>query len=118
MPYQVRLMDDRAVIAAVFSGTVTISDRFEAMQAIVRCSEQTGAMRLLADFRQARTEAASQAETVAYAERLADKLGTRKMTIAYVGSPEQTAGVETVAALRGYFYQRFPDEESALRWLR
>jgi hypothetical protein len=118
MPYDVRLMDERPVIAAVFSGSVTIPERFDAMQAIVRCSAKTGVLRLLLDFRQACAEANSQAETVAYAERLAGERAMRKMTIAYVGSPEQTAGVETLAALRGYFYQRFPDEESALRWLR
>ena len=118
MPYDVRVMDERPVIVAVFSGIVTIAERLEAMQAIVQCSAKTGAVRLLADFRGAHAEVEPEAETGAYAQRLAGEPVLRKMTIAYVGSPEQTSGVETVAALRGYFYQRFPDASSALRWLR
>lgn len=117
MPHEVRLLEHCAVIEAVFSGTVTIAERIDAMHAIARCSARSGATRLMVNFRHACHDPGSHAETVAYAEQLASEPTLRRMTIAYVGSPEQTASVEMVAAVRGYFYQRFATEDAALRWL-
>ena len=117
MPYDISLMKDRGVIEAVFSGSVTIAERIEAMQTIAKCSQRSGAVRLLADFQQARPKVGSHEETTAYAEQLASEPTLRKMTIAYVGTPEQTANIELVAAVRGYFFQRFSSTAAALRWL-
>ena len=118
MPYEVRVLEHCAVIEAAFSGRVTIAERIDAMHAIARCSERSGATRLLANFRQACPEPASREETTSYAAQLASEPTLRRMSIAYVGSPEQTDSVEMLAAVRGYFYQRFTTEEAALRWLR
>ena len=118
MPYEVRLLEHCPVIEAVFSGNVTIAERTGAMHAIAKCSQGSGATRLLANFRQACPAPASDEETIVYASQLASEPTLRRMAIAYVGSPEQTASVEMVAAVRGYFYQRFATEEAALRWLR
>ena len=39
------------------------------------------------------------------------------MRIAYVGEAPSAESVESLAALRGYFYQRFRSSGSALVWL-
>jgi hypothetical protein len=117
MPFQIDSRPQDAVIRVVFSGLVTVAERFQAMQAIVALHEREGYAKLLADFRQATVVESTTAETNAYATRLARDLPKHRMKIAYVGEVAQTAGVEAIAALRGYFYQRFRTEDDALRWL-
>jgi hypothetical protein len=117
MAFQIDTRPENAMIRVVFSDTVTVAERFQAMTAIVALQQQTHYAKLLADFRQAVVVVTSAEETSAYATQLAQELPPHRMKIAYVGEATQTAGVEVIAALRGYFYQRFRTPEEALRWL-
>jgi hypothetical protein len=117
MPFQIDTRPDDAMIQVVFTDTVTVAERFQAMTAIVALQQQTQYAKLLADFRHAVVAATSKEEASTYATRLAQELPPHRMKIAYVGDATQTAGVEVIAALRGYFYQRFRTPEEAMRWL-
>ncbi|MFL6591568.1 MAG: hypothetical protein ACJ8GK_02520 [Luteimonas sp.] len=117
MTFEIRTLERERVIDLVFSGLVTIPERLQAMKAVVTASRTNGFTRLLADFSQANMRVEAHSDVLEYAERLALEPTLHKMAIAYVGTQEQTAGVEGVAALRGYFFQRFFTREAALRWL-
>jgi hypothetical protein len=117
MPFHVDTQPQHATIRVVFSDAVTVAERFQAMTEIVDVQRQTQYAKLLADFRLATVVATSEEETNAYATRLAHELPPHRMKIAYLGEAAQTAGVEVIAALRGYFYQRFRTPEDAMRWL-
>jgi hypothetical protein len=117
MPFHVDTQPEHATIRVVFSGAVTVAERFRAMTEIVALQQQTQYAKLLADFRHATVVATSQEETSTYATRLAQELPPHRMKIAYVGEATQTASVEALAALRGYFYQRFRTPGEAMRWL-
>jgi len=116
MSHVVQLGPD-GVIEARFSGDVTVAEREAAMQKIVACHERSGASRLLADFTAANALVDADDVLDRYAARLANQPVLRRLRIAYVGTPAQTGNVEAIAALRGYFYQRFPHREAALSWL-
>ncbi|MDB6163602.1 MAG: hypothetical protein JWL98_1034 [Xanthomonadaceae bacterium] len=118
MAFLVDTLPDDKVIRAVFSGTVTITGRFQALQEIVALHEQNKYKKLLLDFGSAEGVARSMEESEAYAAKLAAALPNHRMKIAYVGDVTQTAGIESLAALRGYFYQRFRTSDEALRWLK
>ena len=118
MPFAIELREPQKVIDVAFSGPVTVRERFEAMQAVVAAARTRGFKRVLADFSDARAKGHPQSEVLNYAVRLAGEPTLHKMAIAYVGTQDQTGGVEGVAALRGYFYQRFSTRDAALRWLQ
>ena len=118
MPYESSLLRDDRVIDVRFAGDVAIAERHAVMQLIVRAHDETGYTRLLLDFSTARVQEGTHEELRQYAEHLAREPLIHKMTIAYVGSTEQTANVEGMAALHGYFYQRFSTRDLALRWLQ
>ena len=117
MSYRLDLLPDDGVIALRFDGSVTVGERFQAMRDVVGQHEASGYTRLLADFSQADIAEASNEEVDAYATALAREPAMRRLRIAYVGEKRQTAGVEYIAALRGYFFQRFATRAEALRWL-
>jgi hypothetical protein len=117
MAFVVDTHPEHALIRVVFSDAVTVAERFTAMTEIVALQQQTLYAKLLADFRQATVVSTSEDEINSYATRLAQELPPHRMKIAYVGEASQTAGVEVIAALRGYFYQRFRTPEEAMRWL-
>jgi hypothetical protein len=117
MSFQVDTRPEHAMIRVVFSDTVTVAERFQAMTSIVALQQQTRYAKLLADFRQAVVVDTTKEETSTYATQLAQELPPHRMKIAYVGEATQTAGVEVIAALHGYFYQRFHTPEEAMRWL-
>jgi hypothetical protein len=117
MAYVIDTLPGNKVIRAVFSDRVTIPDRFNALQEIVSLNGQNKYEKLLLDFRNAEVVASSIEESHTYAAELAMALPNHRMKIAYVGELSQTAGIEALAALKGYFYQRFRTSEGALRWL-
>ena len=117
MPFDLSLRQGSKVIELVFTGSVTIPERSDALRAVVQAHAEHGYIRLLADFSQATTQVESEGEMFAYADRLAQCWVLKPFSIAYVGGLEQTAGVESVAALRGYFFQRFFTRDAAISWL-
>ena len=117
MPFDLSLRQGINLIELVFTGSVTIPERSDALRAVVKAHSEHGYIRLLADFSQATTLVESESDMVAYADRLAQCWVLKPFSIAYVGDHERTAGVESVAALRGYFFQRFVTREAAISWL-
>ena len=117
MPFDLSLCQTTKVIELVFTGSVTIPERSDALREVVKAHSEHGYIRLLADFSQATTHVESEGEMFAYANRLAQCWVLKPFSIAYVGGQERTAGVESAAALRGYFFQRFLTRDAAISWL-
>jgi len=117
MSFEVELLPGAAVISVRFFGTATLSERAAAMEDVVQRQVESRARKLLVDLAHAQLVDASNAETFEYATRLAREPVIRGMRIAYVGDCARAASIETLAALRGYFYQRFPTRAAAMRWL-
>ena len=117
MPYVVDLLPELSVVRAVFTGKVLLQDRGAALSALIRLQAESSFRNVLVDIMDASLADASNAETFEYAMRLAREPVTRYVRIAYVGDMSPGASVECLAASRGYFYQRFRSQASALRWL-
>ena len=117
MPFDLSLRQEGKVIDLVFTGPVTIAERSDALRAVVKAHSEHGYNKVLADFSQATAKIESDRELRAYADQLAQSWILKLFFIAYVGDQERTAGVESVAALRGYFFQRFLTREAAFSWL-
>jgi len=118
MSYSIALLPEPAVIHVTFSGVVTPHERFAALDGLIREQARSSYERLLVDFTQADVAQASNAETIDHATRMArEPAAVKRMRIAYVGDAAISASVEALAALRGYYYQRFGATAPALRWL-
>lgn len=117
MPFDLSLSEGTKVIDLVFTGSVTIPERSDALRAVVKAHTEHGFIMLLADFSQAMTVVESEGEMFAYAGQLAKCWVLKPFSIAYVGDQNRTAGVESVAAEHGYFFQRFFTREAATSWL-
>ena len=117
MPYAMTVSLEARLIEVVFTGSVTIPERSDAFRAVVKAHSEHGYNKVLADFSQATAKIESDREMRAYANQLAQSWILKLFFIAYVGNQERTAGVESAAALRGYFFQRFVSREAALSWL-
>jgi hypothetical protein len=117
MPYSIALLPEPAVIQVTFAGVVTLQERSAALDRLIREQAGTAYERLLVDFTQAAVAEASNAETLDHATRMAREPGVKRMRIAYVGDAAISASVEALAALRGFYYQRFGATAPALRWL-
>lgn len=117
MPYVVDLLHELGVVRVVFSGQVSLQDRADALNAVLQHQAGSSYRKVLIDLGDATLADASSSETLAYASRLASDPVMRGMRIAYIGDASLAASVESLAALRGYFYQRFRSQASALRWL-
>jgi hypothetical protein len=102
----------------VFSGEGSLQDRSAALAALLKLHAESSCRNVLVDLADASLLDASNGETLDHASRLAREPVIRYMRIAYVGNPSPGASVECLAAARGYFYQRFRSQASALMWLR
>jgi hypothetical protein len=117
MPYAIEVLPALSAICVTFTETVTLPERARALEEILRHHHESEARNLLVDLTQATVIDASNAETVDYAARLARQPAIRSMRIAYVGDPVRSSSIESLAALRGYFYRRFSTRRAALRWM-
>lgn len=113
----VELLSDLGVIVVKLSGSVALRDRAEALEALLQLQARTACRKVLVDLADAALVDSSNAETFEHAARLARDPVMRGLRIAYVGDAGSAISVESLAALRGYFYQRFRSRASALRWL-
>jgi hypothetical protein len=121
MPFRIDHTAADGVIRIVFSGPVYIEDRARALREILEGLSSSGSKFILVDFRAAWLVAASAEASDRHAANLAREYqqwsGAR---IAYLSGPEDrrpASPVEQLAAMRGYYYQRFTDEGAAMRWL-
>jgi len=117
MAYVIELLPDLPVIRVAFDGPVSVQDRADALDAVIHRQAASSYRRLMVDLTGASMNDASTSETIAHVSRLARHPIVRGMRIAYIGDASLSASVESLAALRGYFYQRFRSQASALRWL-
>jgi hypothetical protein len=121
MGYRVCLSRNRhAVVLLTYSGPVTIEERAAALQEVLRLLGKTWFNRLLVDFEHGRVVPASFEANNRHAADLARAYaGLPGWRIAYVSVPDPntTPIVETLAAARGFYYERFVDKKSALEWL-
>ena len=118
MPCVIDKLPELGVIRVELTEEVTLHDRSVALDAALRLQAESGFRKLLIDLSQAvLVDASISSEVVAHASRLAHDPVVRRLRIAYVGDPSPGASIESLAALRGYFYQRFRTQSSALRWL-
>lgn len=117
MPHRFNHLADQGILAIAFFGLVTMAERIEALRLLVHEHELTGDYRLLADFRQANVVPELPAETDAHAERLAREPALHRFRIALVGERGRIRSIEYMAALRGYFFERFTSSDEAMRWL-
>lgn len=113
----VQLLQDLGVISINLSGTIHVQQRVDAFEAMLELQSRTACRRVLVDLSQAVVVDGSHVETLDHAARLARSPVMRGMRIAYIGEIGSATSVESLAALRGYFYQRFRSRASALRWL-
>lgn len=108
------------VFQAVFYGDVTIEERALTLERSLQWIRQNNPQRILLDFTEARVVPASPEATIQHARNLAFEYNvTCGARIAYVSrlGPQEVESVEMLAAVRGYFYQRFKDRAFALDWL-
>jgi hypothetical protein len=109
----------RNVIVLEFFGPVTIEERAAALSEVGEKRRQTGHTNLLADFSSAWAVEEAPEQVQRYATALAHAPAIEGMRIAYVSqrrSPTRVP-IETIAAINGYFFQRFSTKEAALKWL-
>ena len=113
----IELLPDLGVITVRLAGAVAIQQRAEALEALLELQAQTSYSKVLIDLSDATVVDGTSSETIQHAARLARNPIVRGTRIAYIGEPKSGTSVESLAALRGYFYQRFRSRSSALRWL-
>ena len=117
MAYSIELVEGLPVIRVVFRGSVSLEDRVAALEGVIARQSTSSYRRLLVDLTDAEVTETSTSETLVHASRIARDPVIRGMRIAYIGAPALSSSLESLAALRGYFYQRFRSQVSALRWL-
>ncbi|HZX78194.1 hypothetical protein [Lysobacter sp.] len=117
MSYVIDTLAELAVVRVRFDGAVHLHDRAEALDDLIRRCAGTAWRGLLVDFSRAQPVDACPLNAAAHAARLAREPLLRGMRVAYVGASASEESVESLAALRGYFYQRFRTQGAALMWL-
>ena len=113
----VELLSDHGVISVSFSGQVQVQQRVDAFEALLALQAQTSCRRVLVDLSNAVLVNGSHVETLEHAARLAGSPVMRGMRIACLGHDALASGIESLAAMRGFFCQRFGSRAAALRWL-
>ena len=113
----VQLLPEQGVICVQLSGAIEVQQRLDAFDALLDLQARTRCRKVLVDLSDAVLVDGSPVETLDHAARLARSSVMQGLRIAYIGGPESATSVESLAALRGYFFQRFRSRESALRWL-
>lgn len=117
MTYRIEVLPALSAICVTFSEQVTINERANALEDILDTHDALKSRNLLIDMAQANVVEGSHVETLAYAARLARQSAMHAMQVAYVGDGVSGSNMESLAALRGYFYRRFPTRLAALRWM-
>jgi hypothetical protein len=117
MPYVVETLAELSVIRVRFDGPLHLHERSRALDEVLRHHAVSPCRRVLVDITRATPVEECPAYAWAHAARLAREPALRDMRIAYVGEALSAESVESLAALRGYFYQRFRTTGSALVWL-
>jgi hypothetical protein len=111
-------LPDLGIIRVKLTNEITLEDRSAALDKVLAQQAESAYRNVLVDLSDAvLVEASISSEAIAHASRLARDPVVRTMWIAYVGDPTPGVGIESLAALRGYFYQRFRTQSSAIRWL-
>jgi hypothetical protein len=109
------------ILQLVFTGAISVDERAEALAFCLAWFATHQPRRVLVDCTAGWTVPSDPDASARHAENLAREYtafgGAR---IAYLSRPEKRdpSPIELRAAARGYFYQRFTDRASALRWLR
>ncbi len=117
MSYVVESLARLSVIRVTFEGALHVHQRSRALDEVLRQHAASGFRRLLVDIARAVPLEDCAGDAWAHAARLAREPALRDMRIAYVGESACGESVESLAALRGFFYQRFRTQASALVWL-
>ncbi|HEY0504166.1 MAG TPA: hypothetical protein VGD42_11805 [Lysobacter sp.] len=117
MPYVVEPLPELSVIRVRFEGPLRLQERARALDDVIALHAAASYRRLLVDLSRATAMEDCEAGAWAHAGRLAREPALRAMRIAYLGEPASADSIESLAALRGYFYQRFRSQGSALVWL-
>ncbi|MDB6163902.1 MAG: hypothetical protein JWL98_1334, partial [Xanthomonadaceae bacterium] len=107
------------IIVIRFEGAITIADREQAMNQVAGSFNHPATIRVLIDLTQGTAVRASLDETNRFASKVASTYRVLNGRIAYLckSSDPDPASVEGIAAAKGYFYERFTSEASAIRWL-
>ena len=108
------------ILHLVFTGPVTVAERAQALETCLAWVAANKPRRMLVDFTDGWAGPAEPEAATRHATNLAQaytSLGGAR--IAYLSKPghRDPSPIELQAAARGYFYQRFTDRDSALRWL-
>lgn len=113
----VELLPDYGVISVGLAGEVHVQQRVDAFEAVLALQARTRCRRVLVDLSHAWLVDGSHLEILDHAARLAGSPVVRGTRIACIGQGASASSIESLAALRGYFCQRFRSRAAALRWL-
>ena len=107
-----------SLVTVTYRGKITITERSEVLEKLLRAFAATEYRRLLVDF----LTAESLVEEFAACNELARKLvalGVQGCQVAYVGRRGQAINpvVDVLSAARGFMFERFDDQQKAIDWL-
>lgn len=121
MGYAVGVSSDQdTVVAVTYSGAVTIEQRVAALQDVLLLLNDRSFSGVLVDFEHGWVVPAPFDANNRHAANLASAYRNfRGLRIAYVSvlAPNSVPIVETLAAARGFFYERFQSKKLALQWI-
>jgi hypothetical protein len=113
----IELLADLGVMSVRLAGPVEARHRAAMFDELLDLQGRTSCRRVLVDMTDAVIVDGSSVEAIEHAARLARHPVMRGLRVAYVGEARSASSIESLAALRGYFYQRFRTRAAALRWL-
>lgn len=121
MGYAVGVFPDQdTVVVVTYFGAVTIEQRVAALQDVLLLLNAAPFSGVLVDFEHGWVVPAPFDVNNRHAANLARAYRNFPgLRIAYVSTPDPNTVpiVETLAAARGFYYERFDDKERALAWL-
>lgn len=110
---------DDGIVTVTYRGKITVAERTGVLEELLAMFAATDYRRLLVDF----FDAQSTVEEFVACKELARKLmalGVQGCQVAYVGPRGRAINpvVDTLAASRGFMFERFEDTDEALDWLK
>lgn len=117
--FSIHIDEARRIVEVRYSGTISLGDRAQAVEAGSRALEETGYRKVLVDLSSAEMAMEGPQEESRFADVLSSDPQLAHCRTAFLASPDQSINwfIEVLAKARHYECEHFTDREAAYAWL-
>ncbi len=117
--FSIIIDESRGVVDVRYSGTITLGDREQAVEAGSRALEETGYRKVLVDLSSAEMAMEDPREESRFADVLSNNPQLARCRTAFLARSDQSINwfIEVLAKARHFECEHFTDREAAYAWL-